>query len=181
MRRFTVLALCLAGTAIPTAAAAQNYRFDVTDPDSTLGGQPFTPYHFFLPKAPTPGTFDSNATSFVIVGLTYGTTFSDVTVFDTFTFYNGPKASMPSFGGFDDLENIYEGPQLFTGPTNAPTFRLGSFTLDNFGSGATLVISDPNAPAGVPEPASWALMLTGFAATGWVMRRARTRVRVAFT
>ncbi|WP_229664527.1 SGNH/GDSL hydrolase family protein [Sphingomonas metalli] len=32
----------------------------------------------------------------------------------------------------------------------------------------------------VPEPASWALMLTGFALTAMMLRRHRTRVRVAF-
>ena len=37
-----------------------------------------------------------------------------------------------------------------------------------------------NIAAAVPEPASWALMIAGFGATGAAMRRRRERVRVSF-
>ena len=176
MRRASILALCLAGAAIPSMATAQTYRFDIVDPAAKIGEQPFTPYHFFLPKAPTPGTFNSDATSFTLIGTSFGILFGPVAVDDEYTFFLGAPVS---FGGLIDLENIYGGPQLFTGTVNAPIFKLGNFALDNFGTGARLVISDPNALA-VPEPASWALMLAGLGAAGWAMRRARMRVRVAF-
>lgn len=39
--------------------------------------------------------------------------------------------------------------------------------------------TEPNVGGGVPEPASWAMMLAGFAAAGAAMRR-RPRVRVSF-
>jgi hypothetical protein len=51
-----------------------------------------------------------------------------------------------------------------------------SFGVDNFvfNNGGNV-----NAPSGVPEPASWALMITGFALVGSAMRR-RQHVRVAY-
>jgi hypothetical protein len=135
LRLFAVtLCVVLVGAAIPSTALAVAYRFDVTDPDSTLGGQQFSPYYFFLDSSPTPVSSDS--ISFTLDGTTFGTTFGPVAVLDSYTFYTSAF-----FGGFSDLENIYSGDQLFTGPTSAPTFRLGTFHLDNFGSGATLTVS----------------------------------------
>ena len=176
--RISVLALCLAGAVMPSAAAADTLRFQITDPDSTLGGQPFSPYYFFLDRDPHPTVFDS--TSFTFDGTTYGKTYSDVAVMDTYTFHTGPDAKAPSFGGLDDLENFYNGLQLFTGPTSAPHFKTGTFALDNFGSGAMLTISVEGVSA-VPETAPWAMMIAGFGGIGAMMRRRRrVAVRVRF-
>jgi hypothetical protein len=71
------------------------------------------------------------------------------------------------------------GSQLFDGATSAPSFRLGTFSLlDRNGNAATLSISDP-AAAAIPEPASWAMMMIGFAASGMAVRRRTVRVRLA--
>jgi hypothetical protein len=67
------------------------------------------------------------------------------------------------------------GPQLFSGPTSAPTFLQGTFDL----SGGprypqfTLTISALTTSGAVPEPASWAMMIAGFGLVGGAMRRRR--------
>lgn len=167
--RILALALLLAATAMPVAADAAIYRFDIHDPDVTLGGDSFTDYYFFLDSSPTPA--ESDEFSFTLTGTTYGDrpVFGPVAVDDEYTFYTGS-----AFGGLSTLENIYFGSQLFTGTTAAPTFLLGTFALDNFGSGATLTISDTTPP--VPEPSLWATMVMGFGLTGAIMRRRQERV-----
>ena len=82
----------------------------------------------------------------------------------------------------DDATYLYadfSGPQLFSGSVDMPTFLLGNFTL--FGSdgnsvGTIAVTSDV---AAVPEPASWAMMLVGFGAVGYSLRRRRGAVKFA--
>ncbi len=58
-------------------------------------------------------------------------------------------------------------------------FRFSGGAIGQFGtftaSDATLVISEASAPAGgVPEPASRAMLITGFGLTGAALRRCRT-------
>lgn len=47
---------------------------------------------------------------------------------------------------------------------------LGSGRTD-YGSRGFAGLADPNGPGGVPEPASWAMMLVGFGLTGTMLRR----------
>ncbi len=72
-------------------------------------------------------------------------------------------------GGFflesNTLENYDVGPQIFTGTLEAPHFTPGSY-VGQFG---TLTVS------AVPEPAQWALLMSGLAFVGAVLRR-RARV-----
>jgi hypothetical protein len=61
---------------------------------------------------------------------------------------------------------VTDGPQLYTGTENDPTFRLGSFAMTEFprlGSGRyTLTVTDLDAgPVNVPEPATGAILLGG--------------------
>ncbi|HEX7948092.1 MAG TPA: PEPxxWA-CTERM sorting domain-containing protein [Phenylobacterium sp.] len=62
------------------------------------------------------------------------------------------------------------GEQLFTGPTERPQFRLGEFTFDTDRNGAA-IDGRLSVSEAVPEPASWALMITGFGLTGAMARR----------
>ena len=63
---------------------------------------------------------------------------------------------------------------LFSGPLTSPVFNLGTFNLSSIVSGAsTLRISQAATPGAVPEPATWMMMLAGFALTGVAMRRRR--------
>jgi hypothetical protein len=79
-----------------------------------------------------------------------------------------------NFGTDPTFNETFDGgaTTLFTGPTSAPTFKLGTFELD---SDSTLTIS----AIGAPEPASWALMILGFGAVGAALRRRGTAPRLA--
>lgn len=69
---------------------------------------------------------------------------------------------------------ITDGSQLYTGTEETPTIRTGTFALTEFqGPGRyTLTITGPSAGP-VPEPATWALMLVGFGAVGYSLRRSK--------
>ncbi|MBN8814892.1 MAG: PEPxxWA-CTERM sorting domain-containing protein [Sphingomonas sp.] len=84
-----------------------------------------------------------------------------------FRFYNESTSSINY--GYMRIQN--------TGPNGFPATIL-SWTFENSGGAITV----PAAVAGVPEPATWALMILGFGAMGATMRRTRattTRVRYA--
>ena len=71
-------------------------------------------------------------------------------------------------------------PDLFTGPLTSPVFNLGTFNLTSIFAGAsTLRISRAATPGAVPEPATWMMMLAGFALTGAAMRRRRPLLAAA--
>ncbi len=67
-----------------------------------------------------------------------------------------------------------QGDAIYTGALASPTFKSGAFTLYSPGGqqNGTLTISDTPA-GGVPEPASWAMMIVGVGLTGAAMRRRR--------
>ncbi len=70
----------------------------------------------------------------------------------------------------------FGGPTLFSGSADHPVFSTGTFDLPNpFFGDAVLVISD--AVSAAPEPGVWALMLSGIAALGAVLRLTRARRR----
>ena len=50
-----------------------------------------------------------------------------------------------------------------------------SFLLSNSDTPNGLVVNATDAVTSVPEPATWAMMLVGFAAVGWQVRRGRRR------
>ena len=63
---------------------------------------------------------------------------------------------------------VTDGAQLYTGLESAPTFRLGTFGLTEFGGPGsyTLTVTDLDAvpePSPVPEPATGAMLLGGLA------------------
>lgn len=74
-----------------------------------------------------------------------------------------------SRGGFDARlvggSTFYaNGPQLYSGTTDAPSFVRGTFVT----SGGSLAITPTTS---VPEPAGWAMMLLGFGIAGYAVRR----------
>jgi len=78
------------------------------------------------------------------------------------------------------------GTMIFTGTLDNPVFSPGTFLFNmDFGKGAVsdkLVISDPSVPTGptgsVPEPASWAFMVSGFGMMGAAMRRRKSATKI---
>jgi outer membrane protein assembly factor BamB len=86
-----------------------------------------------------------------------------VVMVGTMDFYN---TSM--LGGFDLLSgNSYlcdaDGPQLYTGPENAPTLLTGNFSLLDFGNGYTATYGNALAATTVPEPSTLSLLAVGLA------------------
>lgn len=69
---------------------------------------------------------------------------------------------------------------LFTGPASNPTFNLGTFNLSGgFTAGPAVLTISQAAVAAVPEPGTWAMMLLGFGAVGFAVRRRRSTVTVS--
>ncbi len=71
---------------------------------------------------------------------------------------------------------VATGAQLYSGSEGAPVFTPGTFELTSaLGSANYLLTISP--VVAVPEPASWALLIGGFALVGGLMRHRQTRVR----
>ena len=79
----------------------------------------------------------------------------------------GTSAGFAQFGG----------DPVFTGTFRNPVFSTGTFNFPGFFSSGTLTVTE--AAAAVPEPASWAMMLIGFAVVGTALRT-RRRPKVTF-
>ncbi len=182
MRNLVLGAVALLVSLAAYPAMAGNVRFTLQD---NVFGETLS---WTLPESPTPDFFDE--TSFDIDGPVFGSVhdpeFGDSTfaLFGDFTFFTSDDdggfqmdggVSFPS-AGFPFFFNTV-GDQLFTGDTSAPTFRRGTFQLNDGDCGCsaskafaasdfTLTIG-----GGVPEPATWALMIGGFGAAGVALRR----------
>lgn len=126
-----------------------------------------------LPKAPTPSSSSSdyffmNGVEVTINGVP---TIADLR-FRSFAFGGVDAYAFP----FAELFTLY-GQTLYTGDPGAPVFTLGDFDLgsDLVGGGpigsVRLQIADVGTPGGIPEPANWALLVTGFGLVGSAMRR----------
>ncbi|BAK64758.1 hypothetical protein SLG_00830 [Sphingobium sp. SYK-6] len=122
---------------------------------------------------------------------------------DTVTFDQSAAAAMPnSFGGtnFNIPSGSYKpsaysvGPvlsllidgtnlDLFNGEDANGTWKLFISDVNLFDAGSvqgvTLSIEALTPPPAVPEPATWAMLIGGFALTGLAMRRSATRVSFA--
>jgi hypothetical protein len=103
--------------------------------------------------------------SFDLFGFDGGNFYS--AAFDGVTLLSGNGAT----GGYDS--HVFD--VIASGASTAVTFTFqhnpSYYLLDN--------VSVTDGVAGVPEPASWALMLTGFLGAGSVLRANRRRVAVA--
>ena len=79
----------------------------------------------------------------------------------------------------DQSVTLYDlaGSQLFTGTTSNPTFVPGNYLMSTFGSQDHLY-SLSISSTGVPEPATWAMMMLGLGAIGLALRQRR---RIAAT
>ena len=154
-------------------ALADTYRFNVSDPSATLGGQPFENYFFFIDSSMAPASHDADTFSYNVTD--FGQTFSPDEVMDTVTFYDSADQ-----GGFsNDFTTTSEpGPQAFGGPTSAPTFHdaLYRYDTDQPNGGETLQVTDISAApvSSAPEPSTWPLMSMGLGVLGMMLRRRRS-------
>ncbi len=197
MIRKSVLAGLLLASVFAVPAQAQDAAFSVTGSPDTLGNPPFTlGYAFTLSEAFTAsglGIFDAGGDGLASVheiGLwdSGGTllastsiTGSSGSLIDGFR-YNSISSLSLAAGTYtigstfsDGLDPVY----FFSPVTSAPGF---TYDLSRFATGAALAnptnadgrtgYFGPNLllSAAVPEPATWALLLLGFAAIGGTMR-----------
>lgn len=166
MKTYALLALALVSsvTAMPASAATLLFSFA-----SNLG----TAHDFSFSLDSSPSIASSSSAGFDVSGvaLTYGgSPYTDVLSFYTAS-ATGGMSDIHGQGLFD----LY-GPTVFSGPTSAPTFAPGSFTL-NFATGAPEGILTISSVSGVPEPLTWMMMLLGFGAIGVVVRRRKSTHR----
>ena len=127
-----------------------------------IGGS--DPFSFQIDQMPK--ILVSNDILFKIENIKTNDGFTGSAKFYTNAYFGGLIVDVGPNTRFDAL-----GPQLFTGPTNAPTFLTGTF-LTNHG---TVTIS------AVPESATWGMMLVGFGMMGGALRYRRRTTNVAFS
>ena len=147
---FAVLVAGLATSAAVPASAVTTYRFALSGPQTASWTLPASPN----PSITVPPLF------FVMVGVS-GTVNGSP---DTFSLGFGSALYNLNFGLLSPSNGqsaSTTGPILFTGPVSAPTFKLGTFALSD---GYSLSI------AGVPESASWAMMIGGMGILGGALR-----------
>jgi hypothetical protein len=98
---------------------------------------------------------------------------ADVTFFNKN--YGGGLILSDNGDAFTWLLDASDGKQYYKGPESAPTFLAGIYTLDGLTTRGTFTLTI----AAIPEPASWALMIGGFALAGSTLRRRGATVRFA--
>ena len=166
MKLSKTLSQIAAGAALALVACAANadtYDFVLTGDYSA---------HWQMASSPTPDDFGAGG-GFVLWDVPG---FADAAegVADVTFFHadNGGGLEIDDFYG-DAVLMVGDGAQLYSGTEDAPTFALGSFTLDGtaYGFGNyTLTITNVTA---VPEPESYAMLLAGLGALGFVAARRR--------
>ncbi|ASJ91147.1 PEPxxWA-CTERM sorting domain-containing protein [Porphyrobacter sp. CACIAM 03H1] len=162
---FLTAAASLAAFVSPANASAAELLFELSGPTSAS---------WFLNENQTPSVFTNNRT--VIRGVS-GTINQANQVFDLHFWIQNEDVNG---GGFILLNGNriaeYSGIQLFSGPTSAPRFAAGTFSLTSVdGRGFTLNVSE--VPA-VPEPGTWLMMIIGLGFTGGAIRFAKRQQSV---
>ena len=157
------IALALTSILAGGAQAATEMLFTITaesgdDPTAT----------FELPASPTPTQFTTNFA--FEVGDTAAVVGGSATTLDGLSFYSGKQGGGLINSTYFDLS----GAQYYTGTEASPTFMPGIYTgQSNSYSGGVDTVTIALAP--VPEPATWAMMLAGFAGLGFAGFRHRAR------
>ena len=165
-RLWLVYGAALSGAFVSVPASAQALNFQLT------GARTAT---FTLPSS-TPDSFSTSALIgnqifFNNIFGTFGGTAGNANISFGTNLVSSFQIQSPTLG-FTQLS----GPDLFGGPASNPTFNIGTFNLSGgFLSGAsTLTISRASVVSAVPEPGTWAMMLLGFGAIGFSVRRRRS-------
>jgi hypothetical protein len=154
MRKLLALtAISAAALAASSPASAALVLFNITGPDAIS---------FTVDQSPTP--LISTGQSFLLFPVSV--TVNGIPADNPVSFFDSIAGGGLSTSGFSFL-----GAQLYSGSTSAPMFTIGTYPLNLQVGGAAYSLSISEVQSGVPEPATWGMMLLGFGAVGYAMRR----------
>jgi hypothetical protein len=192
MKKFIPLVLAAAAFAYAPSASAADFL--PGDPEFTVSGNALSGTDTVSGAINRVGLTGSQTDNFRFrigpvgaapIGLGSGsliTSFSNTgatsMLFNSVTFNNGVNTFIVPItalgaGSFGTLSNI----PIFSGNVNTLSVNWTATGNASYGGQLTFV------PGGIPEPMTWAMMILGFAAVGFAMRRRNnevTRVRYAF-
>jgi hypothetical protein len=167
-----VASATLAATSILFSTAASAAQFNFTFGTTNV-------IEFQLDSTRAPDSFTAGSASFNDVTITrFG---GPPPVTSTVTFFTYPAGGFDAPGAFA----TFFGLPLFSGPTSAPHFIVGDFTQISTSFCNNIEDGIPTSETcrgefgritlkpGVPEPATWAMMLLGFGGLGAALRRSR--------
>ncbi len=157
-----ISACFLLGTLWAGSAQAAQVLFNLTQTD--LDGNFISTTTFQLPQSPIPDFVDTADSYFEIVNVNQ--VVNGVPSISDYYFYAAANDGGLQIG--DDFFSYYfAGPQLFSGTLDQPTFSLGTSYLYPYYTPPYFLTVTVSPVSDVPEPATWAMMLTGFAALGY--------------
>lgn len=189
-----IISLALASAALAYSPAASATDFFPTDPEFTVFGNALTGTETVSANIGNSGLTGTDTDRFIFqigpvtgngVGLGSGSLITSFSIsgptsliFNSVTFNNGistfivPITALGS-GSLATLSNI----PIFSGNVNILSLNYTATGNASYGGNLTFI------PGGIPEPMTWAMMILGFAAIGFAMRRRSeevARVRYAF-
>ena len=85
----------------------------------------------------------------------------------------------PSLGGFSSWTDFAANSSVFQAGENTVTFDVDNFAQDGGNPSGLRVEFQSSTVGGVPEPATWALMIGGFGGMGAMLRRRRRTAALA--
>lgn len=160
MKRFGILVALLAAALAQPAQAAL----------FTLMGNGST-FTFEIADTPTPEYY-FDGVSFVLYDVTAPSASGlvDVTFYNEIWFEDEKRSlQIEDYWGDAQLYELF-GPQLYDGAEANPRFKSGRYVLQD-AAGRAYNLTIATGTGAVPEPASWAMMIGGFAMAGGVLRR----------
>jgi len=166
MQLSKILSRVAVGAAIALGASAANadtYDFVISGDYSA---------HFQLSSSPTPdATSDGVAFGFYDMDGTFPGASEGIA--DVYFGNAAVGGGMEIYDYYADVDLVFvSGDQLYTGAEDAPTFKLGAFALTDVDGPGTYTLTITNVSA-VPEPESYAMLLAGIGALGFVAARRR--------
>lgn len=190
-----ICAALIASAALAYSPAALAADFFPGDPEFSVSGNPFTGTDPVSGSIQQDGLSGSDTHNYIFqigpltglgIGLGSGAVITSFSVtggtslvFNSVTFNNGVSTfvvpiSALGLGSAASLSNI----PIYSGNVNTLSVDYTATGNASYGGQLTFI------PGGIPEPGTWAMMLIGFAAVGFALRRRRrddnVRVRYAF-